>query len=199
MGVLLVWSITGVAQDSIPATPASANAGVTEPASADSGDTIKLSYGVADILKLARAKVSAETIIAFIGNSGRIYNLSANEILYLRNQGVDDRVLTAMLEQRKKLAEPVAWPTPPSRASLEPKQSQPVLTTPAQSAATTTRPAPELVAPPPVYLLRNPPPVYSYYDYSPYYRTPASAFSLSFGFGNGYYRGGLGYYWGPYR
>ena len=199
MGVMLVWSIAGFARDSVPATPASANAGVTEPASADSGDIVEPSYGVADILKLARAKVSDETIIAFIGNSGRIYNLSVNEILYLRNQGVADRVLTTMLEQRKKLAEPIAWPTPPSRGSSEPKPSQPVLTAPAQSAAATTRHAPTSVAPPPVYLLRNPPPVYSYYDYPPFYRSSASAFSLSFGFGSSYYRGGFGYSWGPYR
>ena len=195
IGFVMLWPFAGFSQDSAPADKGSA----TEPAASSPTATMKLSYGVADILKLARAKVSAETIIAFIGNSGRIYNLSVNEILYLRTQGVGDRVLTAMLAQRKKLAESVAWPTPPSRASLEPKQSPPVLTAPAQSAAATTRPAPASVAPPPVYLLRNPPPVYSYYDYSPYYRSPASAFSLSFGFGSSYYRGGFGYSWGPYR
>lgn len=197
MGVQLAWSIAGFAQDSVPATAASAKAGVTEPAASSPIDTMKLSYGVADILKLAHATISDETIIAFIGNSGRIYNLSVNEILYLRNQGVADRVLTAMLEQRKKLAESVAWPTPPSRTSLEPKQSQPVQTTPAPSATATPRPTQASVAPPPVYVLRNPPRVY--YDYSPYHRSPASAFSLSFGFGGGYYRGGFGYSWGPYR
>src|SRR3954470_19500698 len=61
-----------------------------------------LSYGAANVLKLAQAKVGDETIIAYIDKSGQGYgSLGASEIIYLRDQGVSDRVLTTMLAQEK--------------------------------------------------------------------------------------------------
>ncbi|MBC8003494.1 MAG: hypothetical protein H7X97_12980, partial [Opitutaceae bacterium] len=168
--MLVVGSTTVFSQETPSASPSSPTTGVTEVAAAKSGDTFNLSYGVADILKLARAKVSDETIIAFIGSSGRIYNLTANEILYLRTQGVADRVLTSMLEQRQKPAEPVGWTTPPSRSSSEPKQPPSTPTVNTQPATPAVQPAPAPVPPQPVYVLRNPPPYYPYYDYYPYDR-----------------------------
>src|SRR5580765_4239257 len=64
-------------------------------ASSAQSSKIQLSYGVEDILKLLHANVSDDTIVAFIVSSGRVYNLSASEIVYLREQKVSDRVLTA--------------------------------------------------------------------------------------------------------
>src|SRR4249920_1561722 len=67
------------------------------PGTAPAGSPVPLSSGSAEILKLSRAKVNDEVTIAFIQNGGRRYALSASEILYLRNEGVSDNVLTTML------------------------------------------------------------------------------------------------------
>src|SRR5207237_5055894 len=67
--------------------------------------TVHLSRSAEEVLKLARAKVSDGAIVAFIMNSGSTYNLSVSEILYLREQGVSDFVITTMLDQNRKLNE----------------------------------------------------------------------------------------------
>ena len=90
-----------LAQNSSPA-PASAEAAA--PASASETHPVQLSSGVQDILKLGRAHVSDEAITAFINNSGRTYHLNVSEILYLREQGMSDQVLTAMLSAGQNVA-----------------------------------------------------------------------------------------------
>ncbi len=62
-----------------------------------------LGYGAANVLKLSQARIADETVIAYVEKSGLSYgNLGASELIYLRDQGVSDRVLTSMLEQEKK-------------------------------------------------------------------------------------------------
>ncbi len=171
---------------------ASPNAAVNQP---------NLPYGVEDILKLTRAQVSEDVIVNFIGNSGTIYNLSPNDIVYLRHEGVSDRVINAMLEKHKK--------------ALDAAQNQPASTPPAPAApaappldtAATAPPNPAPVyvqqpaqpAPSTVYVVPYPAanaacygyyPYYGYYApyYAPYY---GPSISLGFRFG-----GGWGGYWG---
>ncbi len=64
-----------------------------------------LPYGVEDILKLSRAQISDDIIINYIQNSGTVYNLAPKDIVYLRDQGVSNAVINAMLDQRKKAVE----------------------------------------------------------------------------------------------
>ncbi|HEV2207833.1 MAG TPA: hypothetical protein VG167_03610 [Verrucomicrobiae bacterium] len=61
-----------------------------------------LPYGVLDVLKLSQAHVGDGIIVNYILNSGTIYHLTPNDILYLRSQGVSDPVLNAMLSQRQR-------------------------------------------------------------------------------------------------
>jgi len=61
----------------------------------------QLSYGVPEIVKLTQAKISDSTVIAYIQSSGNSYGLDANQIIYLRQQGVSDVVINAMLTQPK--------------------------------------------------------------------------------------------------
>ncbi len=68
----------------------------------------KLPYGVEDVLKLTKAQVSEDIIINFIHNSGTVYALGAQEIVYLKQEGVTDRVLNAMLEQHKRVGDVAA-------------------------------------------------------------------------------------------
>jgi hypothetical protein len=192
------------AQDSNSA-PASTEA--TIPTSASETRPVQLSPGVPDILKLGRAHVGDEAITAFISNSGRTYHLSVSEILYLREQGVSDQVLTAMLNSRQNAAATVAQaapqpaPTGPTtdwvNSSPQPAP-QPVPAAPqpaAQFAPTYVQAAPVYVQPSPVYVY--PGPSYEYYDGWPYYWGYPSV-SFGFGFGRGYYGGyhGGGYHGG---
>src|ERR1035441_9552543 len=73
-----------------------------QPAAA-SQPAAQLSYGVPQVLQLAQAKVSDGIIVSYIQNSGTIYSLNAGEIVYLKQQGVSDTVLSAMLNQRSHL------------------------------------------------------------------------------------------------
>jgi hypothetical protein len=69
---------------------------------------VRYSPGVADLLKLVDAKVDAEVIKAYIKNSSTVFNPSAAEVVALKNRGVPDVVLTALLQRaaevRKQLA-----------------------------------------------------------------------------------------------
>ncbi len=156
---------TAVAQDSSapsPVPPAAINAPVPQ-----------LSYGVAQIVKLAQAKVSDDTIIAYIKNSGNSYGLNADQIIYLRQQGVSDAVITAMLNQPKPGVAPATIPMPTTPAP------QPV------ASAAYAQPAEPYVGTAPT----------TYYDDEPYYY-PVYSYNycswpvvLSYGWG-GYRYGG---------
>jgi len=180
-----------LAQD---ATSPPANPGAAATASPSETRPVQLSSGVAEILKLERARLSDEVITAFIRNSGKIYSLSASEILYLREQGVSAPVVTAMLDQRQNAAATAAQAAP---------QPVPTAPTSTQPASTYVAATPVYVAPSPVYVYSSP--SYGYYDYGyynywPYYGGywgyPGWSFSL--GFGGGYYGGyrGGGYHGG---
>ncbi|HTV42401.1 MAG TPA: hypothetical protein VMF08_17670 [Candidatus Sulfotelmatobacter sp.] len=55
---------------------------------------------VTDIIRLSQAKVSDDAIINFIKNSGDSYHLDAGQIIYLKNEGVSEPVIDAMLRQQ---------------------------------------------------------------------------------------------------
>ena len=191
-----------LAQDSNSA-PASAEA--VAPVSASEPRPVQLSPGVPDVLKLGRAHVGDEAILAFISNSGRTYHLSVSEILYLREQGVSDQVVTAMLNSRQNAAATITQPAPHpvAQPALQPAPTGPtadwVNSSPQPAPAATqfapayTVAAPVYVQPSPVYVY--PAPSYEYYDGWPYYWGYPSV-SFGFGFGRGYYGGYHGGYHG---
>lgn len=158
--------------------PASAEAAT--PAAASETRPVQLSPGVPEILKLGRAHVSDEVIIAFIRNSGTTYHLSVSEILYLREQGVSNPVLSAMLNAQPSVAATAAQAVP-------------------QPGPTYVETAPVYTQPSPVY--DYPAPYYGYYDYWPYYYWGYPALSFGFGFGGRYYGGyhGGGYHGGGFH
>src|SRR6266699_3889998 len=145
--LLVAFSIGFAADTSTAQEPAAPKAAVTTgaataPAAASepaAGAEAKLPYGVADVLKLSRAQVGDEITLTYIQNSGTIYNLGPKDIVYLRDQGVSDRVINTMLDQRKKLAEVAA-------------QTAPAPTTQPPATPDTTAAAPAYVEPPPAYV-----------------------------------------------
>lgn len=157
----------------------------------DTAAAPQLSYGVAQVMKLEQAKVGDGTIIAYISNSGNTYPLDANQIIYLRQQGVSDTVLTTMLAQPKAYAASanLSAPTPatPPPPAADPA---PVAGTPPVAVAT---------AAPSVTYVQTAPTVYSYPDYYPaynyygYYGWPHPWFPW-IGLGWGWWGGG--WHWG---
>ena len=130
-----------------------------------------LSDGANDVLKLARAKVGGSTIIAFINNSGISYNLSASEVIYLREQGLSDEVLTTMLEQRGNL----------NNGAFAATQNAPASTNQSQVYA----------LPKTTVVQTVPSTVYVYRDYPVYDDWWYPSVSFDFVFGGGWYGGGF--------
>ncbi|MBI3416655.1 MAG: hypothetical protein HY043_15290 [Verrucomicrobia bacterium] len=194
-----VWAATagvawlGVAIGSMAAesdstgTPAHAT---NEPTAA-----VQLSFGEQEVLKLVRAKISDALVQTYVEKTPANYDLSAAAIVYLREQGVSDPVLTAMLKQRKKTTETTAQLAPtPAPANAAPPATPPPAQTYVAEAPSYVPAATVYVAPPATtYVYYDSYPGYPrYYGYYGWYVPPVS---LSFGFGRGYRAG----YYGGYR
>ena len=105
VGGLMVLALNAPAQNSPTAAP-------------------KLSYGVSEVVRLAQANINDDTIIAYIKSTRTDYKLSADQMLYLRQQGVSEAVIKAMLVQPKPVAAPAT--TPAAVASTAPAPAAPV-------------------------------------------------------------------------
>jgi len=165
----------------------------------------QLPYGAGQILQLAQAKVSDDTIVAYIRNSGNSYNLNADQIIYLQQQGLSSTVINTMLAQPKPGVAGYAAPatTAPATTDNTPppdySQQQPASTVTVGPAVTAIDPTAAAVA--------------STYYYQPYYY-PAYGYpyypygwypgvSVSLGWGRGWggrgWHGGGGFHGGWHR
>jgi hypothetical protein len=133
---------------------------------------VKLPYGIEDIVKLSRAQVSDDVIIKYIQNSGTIYTLTPKEIVYLRDQGVSDRVVHAMLDQRRNVTEATAQVTSEPAPQVAPVYAPPPAASYEASAPAQAQSTPMSVPASSVYVIPYPTTYqpYVYYGYSrPYY------------------------------
>ena len=205
-GLASCLALTASSQTTPPAATESASAPVTQPAPA------KLPYGVDDVLKLSHAQVSEEVTLNYIKNSGTIYNLAPGDIVYLRNEGVSDRVVNAMIDQRKNVpAEQAAQAVAANQAqATAPATPDPngVAAAPAvpQYAPAYVQPAPVYIEPQPTYVPASTVYVipyrgssYSYANYGGVYCGPSTVYSVGFSSGprcgpyyGGRYRGSYG-------
>src|SRR5450432_1756765 len=83
----------------------SASIVMAQPAAVNASGS-QMAYGVPQIIRLSQAKVSDDTILAYVNNGGLGYSLDADQIIYLRQQGVSDAVITAMLNHPKPAVNP---------------------------------------------------------------------------------------------
>jgi hypothetical protein len=163
-GILLSARVT-VAQDS---------------SATDNSPVPQLAYGVPQILQLAQAKVGDDTIIAYIKNSGNSYGLNADQIIYLRQQGLSSAVVTAMLSQ----------PKPGVLAAASATAVPQTTVTSAQSPVTYVQTVPATT------YYYSEPAAYTYYSYQPafypyYYGWyPGVSFSIGWGGRWGGWHGG---------
>ena len=129
---------------------------------------VTLSPGLAEVVKLAQAGVGEEVIFAYVDKSVSPFQLGADQILYLKDLGVSENVITSMLKHDSSaaLAAPAAPASPLVQTQVVSNVSQPLPVNPAPPAlsATVTAPAPAMSAPPP-----SAPEVTQFYDaLSPY-------------------------------
>ncbi|MBE0542716.1 MAG: hypothetical protein IH623_15275 [Verrucomicrobia bacterium] len=104
---LLTGIVVGLAQNEADPVPSAPPATATETEIAipinvgDRGDAslskVQLSPWAGEILKLTKAGIEDGVIFSFIDNSGT-FNLSAEQIIHLSNQGVSSDIITAMLQ-----------------------------------------------------------------------------------------------------
>ncbi len=83
--------------------------------------------GVQDVVKLAHAGISDDIILAQIKNSGAMYNLTADQIIYLSNQGISQAVIKSLLPGGGSAAPAFTAPVPPP-AVVAPSTPAPVVT-----------------------------------------------------------------------
>jgi len=184
---------TSVAQPAVVTTSASTVEATT---------TVKLPYGVEDVLKLSRANISEDIVLNYIQNSGTIYNLAPQDIVYLRNQGVSDHVVNAMLNQRKQVegaAQIAQQFSVPNAPAVPDANMVPVAPTYLDPTAAYAEPQPAPTASS-VYVIPYPQASAAYYGYygyygpygcyRPYYYGGYCGPSVSLGFGFG----GRGFY-----
>ena len=164
----------------------------------------QLSYGVPQVLQLSQAKVSDGIIVNYIQNSGTIYALDANQIVYLKQQGVSDTVLNAMMDQRSRITGSTE-PTTTTASSTAVDQT-PVATAPPATSVTyvQTVPASNVYIIPDSQTVRYDNWYYGSYPYGCYTYPVAyyPAVSVSFGIGgrwgggwHGGYHGGFHHGW----
>ncbi len=83
---------------------------------------------VADVIKLSQAKLSDDVIVQQLSKKGQRFDLSTEQLIQLKNAGVSDRVIQAMMDPTKATA---SSPTqnPQIAVSQQPKQQPDTSTT----------------------------------------------------------------------
>jgi hypothetical protein len=104
-----------------------------------------LSTNVLDVLHLAESGVEEPVILAYVDNSQTPFDLSSEDIIYLRDIGISPQIVSAMLRQDNVLRERLPQSTVPNE--------------PLPSPVTNAPPASE-----PVYVTNAPPQVAYFYD-----------------------------------
>ncbi len=102
----------------------------------------------AEVVKMANSGVHEDVILTYVNLSSTVFNLSADEIIYLKDIGVSSSVISAMLKRDDEVRQELARANAaPQVAPATPVQSQPaetVATVPANSSDSLTAPALEV-------------------------------------------------------
>jgi hypothetical protein len=114
---------------------------------------VNLPPNVAEVVKLVQSGVGDDVVVAYVKNAQTPYNLSANDIISLKNYGVSSGVISAMLNRDLVLRSqpgPVSSPAAATSAPGSPPGSIPnaPIAPMAPTVAPTVAPVPSAPAPP---------------------------------------------------
>ncbi len=93
--------------------------------------TMNLPPNVAEVVKLTQSGVGDDVVVAYVKNAQTPYNLSANDIITLKNYGVSSGVISAMLNRDQALRSQTVLPgnapgaTPATSVSTSPASGIP--------------------------------------------------------------------------
>jgi hypothetical protein len=110
----------------LPWVMAAAVLALPRPAAADESVTAN------DLVKLAAAGLGDDILVALIESHDTVFKLSAADILALRERGLSQKVILAMLQTASKTKAAPAAATPAERPDLPPVALVPVEPTPPQ-------------------------------------------------------------------
>jgi hypothetical protein len=85
---------------------------------------VKLAGPAAEVMRLANSGLDEAVMLAFVTNSTSIFNLSAEEIIYLNDIGVSSAVVTAMIQHDQALKQ-LSANAAPAPAAPVPSPAQP--------------------------------------------------------------------------
>jgi len=143
------------------------------PAQAQAAVPVNLSPGAAEVVRLAGSGVGDDVVVAYIQNSQAPFNLSADDVLYLKDIGLSPQVTSAMLSHDSTLRGQPQQYAPAAPAPAVPPGTAPSTyqwqSPAAPTAPVPAEPPPPVTAPPPAYVTTAPADVsYFYNDLSPY-------------------------------
>ena len=130
MGVCSPFNSPAQAQPAPPPPDSS-----TEPSALPPG--ILPTSPLAQVIRLAQSGVDESVIMTYITNSGSTFNLNSDKIIYLKDIGLPNEVVTAMMQRDQQLQQqmtasayqPAAQPAPPPYPTEQPEtapEPQPV-------------------------------------------------------------------------
>jgi hypothetical protein len=120
------------------------------PPAAPSPEAVPANFSpaVGEAVKLAQSGVGEDVVAAYVKNTQAPYNLSANDIIALRNAGISEPIVTAMLNHDKALQTQAPPPSYQQRPYIPANPPSTIPNAPTAPAAPMAPPAPS-VAPPP--------------------------------------------------
>ncbi len=126
MGVLSPFNSPAQAQ-SAPPPPDSATASSALP------PDILPTSPLAQVIRLMQAGVDESIIMTYVTNSGSTFNLNSDKIIYLKDIGLPNEIVTAMMQRDQQLQQQMAATTyqPPAQPAPVPETTEPPETAPA--------------------------------------------------------------------
>ncbi|HEY5297206.1 MAG TPA: DUF6600 domain-containing protein [Verrucomicrobiae bacterium] len=126
-----LWFAPGALQNSCGQSSAPTDGTAPPDAAADMPADVDPNSPLAQVIRLAQSGVEESVILSYIGNSGNPFNLTPDQIIYLKDLGLPSDAVTAMIQRDQQLGvttNPTAAPTATTTAPVE---------TPEQPAAVT--------------------------------------------------------------
>jgi len=107
---------------------------LNEPAGAEMRTNAVLAPAALEVIKLAKAGTSPEVVKAFVDSSSSAFNLTAEGVIALKNEGIAEDVIAAMLAHDKNARNPMQTAAPPGPYNMTSPATQ---ETPAQGSQAT--------------------------------------------------------------
>lgn len=165
--------------------------------SSDAAPPSNLSPAVQEVVKLAQAHLGDDVIVTYIKNSNALYTLSADDIVYLKSQGVSQNVISVMLQRGSGGAPSASAST--ASAPPPPPPSQPEAPAPTVAPSASAEP-PDVGSPAPTTAPVSAPtsePAVNF-DYFQQQLSPYGSWINVPGYGECWQPYGIAYGWRPY-